>query len=131
MLLYHLATKAKPQINDHLCLITKYIASGKLDSTLRVDKAIEYCMSHLNNLNIEECEKWCGVGIIVTPEQIEKTVETHIASVKNELLEKRYRYNSGLIMQKVRTDLPWADGKAVKSEVDLQVRTIIFTLMAL
>lgn len=125
MLLYHLATKAKPQINDHLCLITKYIASGKLDSTLRVDKAIEYCMSHLTNLNIEECEKWCGVGIIVTPEQIEKSVETHIASVKNELLEKRYRYNSGLIMQKVRTDLPWADGKAVKSEVDLQILDLL------
>lgn len=121
MLLYHLATKSKPQINNNLPHITKCIAAGKLDSTLRVDKAIEYCMSHLSDFNDDDFNKFCGVGIVVTPEQIEKSVEKYISEVKDELIEKRYRYNSGLVMQKVRNDLPWADGKAVKSEVDVQV----------
>lgn len=121
MLLYHLATKIKPQINDQLPLIAKYIVSKKLDSTLRIDKAIEYALSHIGTVNIDEFEKTCGVGIVVTPEQIEKSVEKYIATVKSELLEKRYRYNSGLIMQNVRNELPWAEGRAIKNEVDLQV----------
>lgn len=102
-------------------MLVKYIVSNKLDSTLRVDKAIEFALSHIKEIRTEELEKYCGVGIVVTPEEIEKVVEKLIAGHKNELLEKRYRFNTGPLMQKVRAELPWADGKAVKSEVDIQV----------
>ncbi|KAK9736174.1 tRNA synthetases class I (E and Q), anti-codon binding domain [Popillia japonica] len=120
-LLYHLATKTKPQISEHLPFIVKYIATGKLNSTLRVEKAIEFLLTHVNNVNVDEFETFCGVGINVTPEEIEKAVEKQIAQNKNDLLEKRYRFNIGLLMQKVRSELPWADGKAVKNEIDLQI----------
>lgn len=122
ILLYHLATKIKPQILQHLNFFVKYILTKKLDSTLRVDKAIEFGLSHIDSIDTNDFEKFCGVGVVVTPEQIEKSVEKHISEVKNELLEKRYKFNTGLVMQKVRNELPWADGKAVKSEVDLQVK---------
>lgn len=122
MLLYHLSTKSKPQIVDNLPFIAKYIASGKIDSTLRVDKAIEYALSHIGSFKEDEFNHFCGIGIVVTPEQIEKCVEIHISGVKNELIEKRYRFNTGLLMQKVRAELFWADGKAIKSEVDIQVK---------
>lgn len=121
ILLYHLATKIKPQIIHHLPFFVKYIVTKKLDSTLRVDKAIEFGLSHINNIDTNEFERFCGVGVVVTPEQIEKTVEKFIGEVKDELLAKRYKFNAGLVMQKVRNELPWADGKAVKNEVDLQV----------
>lgn len=106
-----------------LNFICQYIASGKLDSTLRVDAALDYLLGNINeaNVNIEEFEKACGVGVIVTPEQVEQAVEKHMVKYKQELLEKRYRFNSGIIMQAVRADLTWADGKAIKSEVDVQV----------
>ncbi|KAJ8922323.1 hypothetical protein NQ315_004266 [Exocentrus adspersus] len=125
ILLYHLATKIKPQIAHHLPLIVKYIVSNKLDSTLRVDKAIEFALAHINSINTDELEKYCGVGIIVTPEEIEKAVEKLITESKNELIEKRYRFNTGPLMQKVRAQFPWADGKAVKSEVDIQVLDLL------
>ncbi|XP_049818642.1 probable glutamine--tRNA ligase [Aethina tumida] len=125
ILLYHLSTKIKPQIVHHLPFIVKYIAENKLDTTVRVDKAIEFALSNLTNLNVTEFEKFCGVGVVVTPEQIEKTVEKVILEIKNELIEKRYRYNTGPLMQKVRTLLPWADGKAVKNEFDIQVLDIL------
>lgn len=100
----------------------------KLDSTLRVEKAIEFTLANVNQVNAAEFEKFCGVGIVVTPEEIEKVVEQEINAIKPELIEKRYRYNAGPLMQRVRTTLPWADGKAVKNEVDLQVNSIIFIL---
>ncbi|CAH1124908.1 unnamed protein product [Ceutorhynchus assimilis] len=124
-LLYHLGTKIKPQIAHHLPLIVKQITTQKLDNTLRVDKAIEFALSHINNIDSNELEKYCGVGIIVTPEQVEKCVEQQMKIFKNELLEKRYRFNAGPLMQKVREELPWADGKAIKNEIDLQILDIL------
>lgn len=56
----------------------------------------------------------------MTPEEIEKAVETVFAKNKEAILAQRYRFNVGKILQEVRNQLPWADGKAVKSEVDVQ-----------
>ncbi|KAF5288075.1 hypothetical protein FQR65_LT12125 [Abscondita terminalis] len=125
VLLYHLATRTKPQINHHLPFIVKYIATKKLDSTLRIDKAIEYTLSHLKNVDVDGFEKFCGVGVVVTPEQIEKAVEKLLMKNKNELMEKRYRFNVGQLMKQVMNELPWADGKAVKSEIDVQVLDLL------
>ncbi|CAF4936556.1 unnamed protein product [Pieris macdunnoughi] len=127
LLLYHLATKIKPQIAGKISFISKYIVDGKLDSTLRIDAALEYALSHVNekSLNNKEFEEACGVGIVVTPEQVEQFVEKHMAKYKNELIEKRYRFNSGIVMQAVRADLKWADGKAIKNEVDVQILDLL------
>lgn len=125
ILLYHLATKIKPQIMQHMPLIVKYIASGKLDSTLRVDKAIEFALSNIKEINTAQFEQFCGVGVVVTPEQIENAVEKLIKENKEEILEKRYRFNTGPLMQKVRVQLPWADGKMVKNEFDVQMVSLL------
>ncbi|XP_063379722.1 probable glutamine--tRNA ligase isoform X1 [Cydia fagiglandana] len=127
MLIYHLATKIKPQIASQLPFVCKYIESGKLDSTLRVDAALEYLLSHVGEASIDNAafEKACGVGVMVTPEQVEQAVEKHMAKYKEELIQKRYRFNSGIVMQAVRADLPWADGKAIKNEVDVQILDLL------
>ena len=117
-----MATKTKPQINHHLPIIIKYIITQKLDTTIRVDKAIEYFMSHMDdNVELEKFESFCGVGVTVSPEQIEKVVEKYLSDVKTELINRRYRLNFGDVMQKVRSELMWADGKAIKNEIDVQV----------
>ncbi|XP_034251658.1 probable glutamine--tRNA ligase [Thrips palmi] len=125
-LLYHLASKAKPQIAQHFKHVAKYISQGKLDSTLRVDAALEYLLSHpQGNLNHAEFESACGVGIKITAEDIEHAVEKQINLHKEELLEKRYRFNYFPLMQAVRNELKWADGKAVKNEMDLMVMNLL------
>ncbi|XP_031621743.1 probable glutamine--tRNA ligase [Contarinia nasturtii] len=124
MLLYHMATKIKAQIFHNLPLLVKYIASQKLDTTLRVDAALAYLLKNGlqgTDINTAEFEKHCGVGIVVTPEEIERHVEAVIAQNKNVLLEQRYRFNVFKIMQEVREKLPWADGKQVKNEFDVQI----------
>ncbi|CAH1994867.1 unnamed protein product [Acanthoscelides obtectus] len=125
MLLYQLGTKIKPQIHHHLPLLVKYIVSHKLDSTLRVDKAIEFALSHINNLKTDELERFCGVGVVVSLEDIKKAVAKQIDTHKQEIIEKRYTFNTGPLMQKVRADLPWADGKNVKNEIDTQVFALL------
>lgn len=94
-----------------------------MDSTLRVDAALDYLLANVNdsNVNFEKFVDACGINVVITPEQVEQAVEKHMAKYKEELLAKRYHFNSGIIMQAVRADLKWADGKAIKNEVDIQV----------
>lgn len=43
-------------------------------------------------------EQECGVGVIVTPDQVEAAVEEVIVKHKAGLQSQRYRYNMGIIM---------------------------------
>lgn len=124
ILLYHMASKIKSQILQHVPLLVKYIVSQKLDTTLRVDAALDYLLkkgAQAGAINTAELDAHCGVGIVVTPEEIERHVEESIARNKAALLEQRYRFNVFKIMQEVREKAPWADGKQVKNEVDVQI----------
>lgn len=124
MLIYHCCSKIKTQSMAHLDLIVSLINVNKLDTTLRVDYALDFVLNHgvtNTNINVADLEKHCGVGIVVTPEEIDKAVEEVLTKNKAEIVEQRYRFNVGKILQDVRGKLLWADGKAVKSEVDVQI----------
>ena len=122
MLLYHIASKIKPQIRDHLLFLSKYVAENKLNTEARVNAALEYLLQNAKDksIDVKRLEEACGVGIVVTPEEIEKEVEAVISTAKEELVEKRYRFNVGQMMAGVRKKLPWADGKAIKNEFEIQ-----------
>ena len=123
MLLYHIASKIKPQIKHHMAFLVDYVATGKLDTELRVNAALDFVLQHANekSLNSAAIDEACGVGIVITPEEIEKEVESVLNANKAAIMEKRYRFPVGQLMAEVRKKLPWADGKAVKSEFDVQV----------
>lgn len=125
VLLYHLATKIKPQMAKYLTKLVDHVISNELDTTLRVEKAIDYALAHINDFSEKDLKEYCGVGIVVTPEQIENTIEKLINENREEILSKRYKFNTGILMQKVRNSLPWADGKAIKNEVDVQMLCIL------
>jgi glutaminyl-tRNA synthetase len=94
MLLYHIASKIRPQIKQHIGFLAKYVTEGKLDSEVRVNAALEYLISNASSKAIvmAELDQACGVGVVVTPEQIENAVEKVLNANKDEILEKRYRY---------------------------------------
>lgn len=126
ILLYHLASKIKPQVVPHIPFLVKWIMDGKLNSMQRLDAALEFLLNNTSKtVNIDALTEACGVGVHVTSEQIEDAVEDVLNKYKDELMEKRYRFNSGIIMQAVNSKLKWADGKAVKSEVDLQILDLL------
>lgn len=79
-MIYHLATKLKTQIAHRLSFVLQNIVAGKLDTTNRIDAGLDYLLHHVNEaeINSSEFEKACGVGINVTPEQIEQAVEGQV-----------------------------------------------------
>lgn len=125
-LLYHLASKIKPQVVQHIPLLVAWIMSKDLSTPQKIDAALEYLLSNAaGTVNIEALKESCGVGINISPAEIEEAVEDTIRKHKDEILNKRYRFNTGLLMLEVNAKLKWADGKAVKNEVDLQILDIL------
>ncbi|XP_075289085.1 glutamine--tRNA ligase [Opisthocomus hoazin] len=119
-LLYNAAARLKDP--KHLGFLVGYIARRQILTELQLTAALEYVRSHpLEPLDPAAFERACGVGVCVTPEQIEEAVEAVIGEHRAELLAERYHFNMGLLMGEARSRLRWADGKTVKNEVDLQV----------
>ncbi|XP_055269763.1 glutamine--tRNA ligase [Moschus berezovskii] len=119
-LLYGLASRLRDP--RRLSFLVSYIASRKIHTETQLSAALEYVRSHpLDPINTEDFEQECGVGVVVTPEQIEEAVEAAINRHRAKLLVERYHFNMGLLMGDARAALKWADGKMIKHEVDMQV----------
>ncbi|KAJ8257376.1 hypothetical protein GJAV_G00184940 [Gymnothorax javanicus] len=123
-LLYSMTSRMKsPQ---HLLFLTEQIALCKITTDLQLSAALDYVKSHPKEpINKQEFDEVCGVGVLITPEQIEDMVEVVIKKHREQLIKERYRYNMGLLMGEVRAALKWADGKIIKNEVDMQVLQLL------
>ncbi|XP_038867046.1 glutamine--tRNA ligase [Salvelinus namaycush] len=119
-LLYTMASRLRDA--KRLGFLTDHIAQRKICTELQLAAALEFVKSHPQDpINQQEFESLCGVGVVITPEQIEDKVEKVIKKHKDQLLQERYRFNMGLLMGEARGGLMWADGKMIKNEVDMQV----------
>ena len=85
-LLYNVAAKVKPQVFHFMPLLVSYICTGKIDSEQRLNAAIEFLTKMPPNkvvadVDVAQFEASCGVGVVVTPAQIEEAIEQELAKV--------------------------------------------------
>uniref|UniRef100_A0A669CYV2 Glutamine--tRNA ligase n=1 Tax=Oreochromis niloticus TaxID=8128 RepID=A0A669CYV2_ORENI len=119
-LLYSMASRLKD--TKRLAFLSESIAQRKICTELQLAAALDFVKSHPQDpINQKEFDEACGVGVVITPEQIEEAVEAVIKKHKDQLLKERYHFNMGLLMGEARSALKWADGKVIKNEVDMQV----------
>ncbi|XP_072569267.1 glutamine--tRNA ligase [Paramormyrops kingsleyae] len=119
-LLYSMASRLKDA--HHLRFLTEQIVHRKITTDLQLSAALDFLKNHSQGAVVQEdFDAACGVGVVITPEQIEDAVEVVINKHKDQLLKERYRFNMGLLMGETRAGLKWADGKIIKNEVDMQV----------
>ncbi|KAK5863773.1 hypothetical protein PBY51_000778 [Eleginops maclovinus] len=119
-LLYSMASRIKDP--KRVGFLSDCIVQGKICTELQLAAALEFIKSHPQDpINQKAFEDTCGVGVVITPEQIEEAVEAVIKKHKEKLLVERFHFNMGLLMGEARSALKWADGKVIKNEVDLQV----------
>ncbi|XP_015748894.1 PREDICTED: glutamine--tRNA ligase-like [Acropora digitifera] len=122
VLLYSLASSAVKE-DWQVKFVTEYITSKKIASAIQLTAAVDYMKANpVLPVDAASFEESCGVGVNITPDQVEDCIEELIKLNKEELLKKRYKFNLGMIMAKAREKLKWADGKAIKSEIDMQVQ---------
>ncbi|KAK1899298.1 Glutamine--tRNA ligase [Dissostichus eleginoides] len=119
-LLYSMASRLKDP--KRVGFLSDCIVQSKICTELQLAAALEFVKSHPQDpINQKEFEDTCGVGVFITPEQIEEAVESVTKKHKEKLLVERFHFNMGLLMGEARSALKWADGKVIKNEVDLQV----------
>ncbi|XP_039253901.1 glutamine--tRNA ligase-like [Styela clava] len=123
-LLYQVATRLKDK--KRLSFLVSYIVSKKIVTEIQLAAALDYLKSKpVDPINTSEFELESGVDVVITPDQIEETVESVINNNKNELLAKRYRFNVGILLSQARKNLKFADGKSIKNEVDIQLLDLL------
>ena len=63
--------------------------------------AFDYLKNNpLDPVDIAKLDEACGVGVVVTRDQILEEVKISFNTVHDELIERRYRFNVGKIMSK-------------------------------
>ncbi|XP_072329220.1 glutamine--tRNA ligase isoform X1 [Scyliorhinus torazame] len=123
-LLYNAATRLKDQ--KHLAFLVNYIAKKDINSDLQLNASLDYLKNHQTDpIDSPDFERECGIGVVVTPEQIEEEVEAAVCKHRNQIMLARYHFNMGILMGEVRNKLKWADGKIIRNEVDLQVLNLL------
>ena len=66
--------------------LVKYVCTEKIDSETRLNAAIDFLLKlppnkEISDINVAEFESSCGVGVVVTPDQIEEAIEEEIKKV--------------------------------------------------
>ncbi len=97
--------------------------TGKLNSTDQVAAAVKF-LEKKEQVNDQEFNDACGVGVVYTPEQITRHVTTILNHRKDDLLQERYKLVKGLLPE-VQKGLRWAPMLQVKEEFDKQITELL------
>jgi len=117
-----LYTLACSPLNDDskLSMIVDYVAKNKIAAVNQLNAAIEV-MKTKPDVERSEFEEACGIDVVYSPEQLEKAVEESFTKFKSQIKEKRYHFNTGMVLGEVSKKLKWVDMKSVKSEIEMQM----------
>ncbi|XP_059658809.1 glutamine--tRNA ligase, cytoplasmic-like, partial [Cornus florida] len=125
-LLYTVATKFPANALVHRPVLLQYIVSSKIKTPAQLEAAFSFFATTGSvNYNINEFEEACGVGVEVSAEDIDLTVNVIFEESKNVILEQRYRTNVGELFARVRKRQPWADPKIVKQLIDAKLYALL------
>ncbi|CAG8776891.1 11850_t:CDS:2 [Gigaspora margarita] len=125
-LLYTLASTVNKGASTHLGYLARAISDNRLNSSEQVAVAIKFAETTNEGINDEEFNRACGVGVVVTPDQITAAIAKHLEANKDALISERYKLLGPLLAQARQIpELRWANGVAVKNELEKQVIAII------
>lgn len=126
-LLLTLASTVTKNAIRHVAFLANAIASKDLKTTEQVQTAIKFA-EKTSDGDIDKAvfDKACGVGVVVTDQQIKDAVTNLIESRKAELVEQRYRL-LGQLLGNLRSseDIKWGNPVVVKEELEKQVLALL------
>lgn len=123
-MLYHIATRFKGS-QENTKLLIDYVCSNKITSELQLNAAFDYLKRHPMEIDVALFEDSCGVGIVVTEEDIKNEVGRVIDEHRAEIIAKGYQFSISILINEVRTALKWADGKVLKAEIDKELEALL------
>lgn len=124
--LYTVASKFPANALVHRPLLLKYVMNGDIKSNNQLDGAFEYLKKvGAGDVAAADLEQSAGVGVVITPEQIQEAVQAAIKSQEARLKEERYHMNLNILLGQATKALKWADGAAVRAVLEQQVEALL------
>ena len=74
---------------QHRRILLEYVVNTKIKTTIQLAAAFNY-ISKSANFDLAEFERVCGVGVVVTTQQMNECIDAVINKYKNELFIKGY-----------------------------------------
>ncbi|KAG0169763.1 hypothetical protein DFQ28_003090 [Apophysomyces sp. BC1034] len=118
-LLYNLATTITKDAQAHRAFIVNKIITGDLKTVDQVSAAIKFVEDREAPIPEDAFNEAAGVGVVVTPEQVKAAISNYIKANEENIVQNRYRtLGPSLANARKLPELRWADGVAVKNEVE-------------
>ena len=123
-LLYQISSRIKDK--QHLPVMVDLVSSRQLTTDTHLTCALDY-FKKFPTLPVDEekLKKESGIGVVISPEEVEDMIESIIEENKESILKERYRFNTGKLLAQARKSLKFADGKILKNELDMQLLMLL------
>lgn len=118
-LLYGIATKITPFIEEFRAVLTKYVISDAIVNSNHLDYTIAFIDAAIRRdgeLSIEVLEKACAIGVVMNDEEVAGRVREFLERKRSEIETARYTINVSEMLKLLRELLPFAEGKTLAAE---------------
>ena len=124
-LLYTTSTKLPEAAEKHSKFLVENIRDAKIDTTERLNKAFELLKTMPEEVDVAKFEEECGVGIVITQEQIEEFVNNLFEENKAKIEEEKWDFKFPDFIHKAREELKWADGKTIVNTINKKTKDVL------
>ena len=100
------------------------ITSGGIKTPAQTTEAIKYFTTK-DSFNKEEFDKACGVGVVITEEDMKAAIDKMFADNNDEIVEKRYQVQGKYLGMATGPLLPWSDKKTMKELFDAKFLAVV------
>lgn len=126
LLLIQLAEKLNPTYNHRLPLLLKYVIPKDISSSQQLDAAIAYLRKKgEEEINKEEFEKQCGIGVKITDDDIRKEVNNLMKPKLDIIKKQRYNYPSLNLLYDLKNKFAFFDNKLAKKIIDEEINKVL------
>jgi len=124
--LYDVATTYPAEALQHRAVLIKYLVEGKLTKTTFANaKNYVKKQRHEASLDTNDFESTCGIGVVITADDIKNAVAATLEKNKAKLDEFGYNFGYPEAMKDIRDFLKFADNQLVKAELDQALENLL------
>ncbi len=110
-----MAGKLPDNLQNRTKLLCEFILEGKLTKTTQVEAGIDYLTTITKTKGAEtevdrdELAKVCGVGVVVSDEEIQSVVKQVFEEHKDAIKAKGHDFSINTVLYRVKELIKWAD----------------------
>ena len=106
-------------------LIAQAVADGRVSSPAQIEAGVKY-LSTSESPSVEDLDKECGVGVVISKEDIERAAKQYFAENKEKIVQMRYKaLGPTLGAIKRIPELKWANAAFFKPVIDAEMLSLL------